>query len=84
MVAAHLPHLSGRRGGVGAGRAPQPPSLLERLHPDGPDIAAQAVFAHEHEWAETAEDVLRRRTTVALRGLADERAVARVERLLGA
>ena len=83
-VEAHLRHLYGSRAGDVVARAAEDPSLLERLHPDGPDIAAQAVFAHEHEWAETAEDVLRRRTTVALRGLADERAVARVERLLGA
>ena len=58
------------------------PSLLERLHPDGPDIAAQAQFAVTDEWAQSAEDVLRRRTTVALRGLADAQAVDRVERLL--
>ena len=62
--------------------AVEDPSLLERLHADGPDIAAQAVFAVRHEWATTVEDVLRRRTTVALRGLADERAVTRVEGLL--
>jgi len=34
------------------------------------------------EWATTADDVLRRRTTVALRGLADADAVRRVERFL--
>jgi glycerol-3-phosphate dehydrogenase len=63
-------------------RAAQDPSLLERLHADGPDIAAQALFAATDEWADTADDVLRRRTTVALRGLADADAVHRVERLL--
>jgi glycerol-3-phosphate dehydrogenase len=36
-----------------------------------------------HEWATTAEDVLRRRTTVALRGLAEQAAAERVEALLG-
>ena len=46
------------------------PALLERLHPGGPDIAAQANFAVTDEWATTVEDVVRRRTTVALRGLA--------------
>jgi glycerol-3-phosphate dehydrogenase len=34
------------------------------------------------EWATTADDVLRRRTTVALRGLADAGAVRRIERFL--
>jgi glycerol-3-phosphate dehydrogenase len=63
--------------------AREDPSLLERLHPEGPDIAAQAVYAVDQEWAATVEDVLRRRTTVTLRGLADERAIARVDALLG-
>jgi glycerol-3-phosphate dehydrogenase len=58
------------------------PSLLERIHPDGPDIVAQARFAATEEWATTADDVLRRRTTVALRGLANADAVRRVERFL--
>ena len=78
-VEAHLRHLYGSRAGHVVECAAEDASLLERLHPDGPDIAAQAVFAVRHEWATTVEDVLRRRTTVALRGLADERAVARVE-----
>ena len=56
--------------------------LLERIHPDGPDIVAQARFAVTDEWATTTEDILRRRTTVALRGLADEDAVRRAERVL--
>jgi glycerol-3-phosphate dehydrogenase len=57
-------------------------SLLERLHPGGPDIVAQARYAVTHEWARTAEDVLTRRTTCFHRGLADEDTHARVERLL--
>ena len=81
-VEAHLRHLYGSRAGAVVERAAEDASLLERLHPDGPDIAAQAVFAVEREWATSVEDVLRRRTTVTLRGLADEGAVARVERLL--
>ena len=81
-VEGHLRHLYGSRAGHVVECAAEDPSLLERLHPDGPDIAAQAVFAVRHEWATTVEDVLRRRTTVALRGLADERAVTRVEGLL--
>jgi glycerol-3-phosphate dehydrogenase len=81
-VEAHLHHLYGSRAGAVARLAAAEPSLRERLHSDGPDIAAQAAFAVAEEWAETAEDVLRRRTTVALRGLADARAVGRVEALL--
>jgi glycerol-3-phosphate dehydrogenase len=56
------------------------PALGERIHPDGPDIWAQAVYARDREWAATAEDVLRRRTTLTLRGL-DTPAVR--ERLAG-
>ena len=39
------------------------PALGERIHPDGPEIWAQVVYARDHEWAETVDDVLRRRTT---------------------
>ena len=81
-VCAHLRHLYGTRAGMVLESAADDPSLLERIHSDGPDIAAQALFAVRHEWATTAEDVLRRRTTVALRGLADAGAVERVEALL--
>ena len=78
-VEAHLRHLYGSRAARVVERAVEDPSLLERLHPDGPDIAAQASFAVTDEWAQTAEDVLRRRTTVALRGLAVPEVVERVE-----
>jgi glycerol-3-phosphate dehydrogenase len=44
------------------------PSLLEPLVPGRPDLAAQALYAREHEWALTDEDVLRRRTTAWLAG----------------
>ncbi len=42
----------------------------EPVHPDGPDVWGQVVYAAEHEWARTVEDVVRRRTTLAIRGLA--------------
>jgi len=57
-------------------------SLLERLHPGGPDIAAQARYAATHEWARNADDVLRRRTTCFYRGVADEQVTGRVESIL--
>jgi glycerol-3-phosphate dehydrogenase len=81
-VEAHLRHLYGSRAARVLQQAVEDPSLLERIHPDGPDIVAQARFAVSDEWATTTEDILRRRTTVALRGLADEGAVRRVERVL--
>jgi glycerol-3-phosphate dehydrogenase len=61
----HLVHLYGS----------ETPALLagepgERVHPDGPDVWAQVVHAVEHEWALTVEDVVRRRTTLQVRGLA--------------
>jgi glycerol-3-phosphate dehydrogenase len=45
------------------------PSLLEPIVAGVDVLAAQVVYAREREWAVTPEDVLRRRTTVALRGL---------------
>jgi glycerol-3-phosphate dehydrogenase len=59
------------------------PTLLEPLSPDAPDIAAQAVYAAEREWARNPEDILRRRTTLALRGLAGAELAGRVEDLIG-
>ncbi|MFI6901719.1 glycerol-3-phosphate dehydrogenase/oxidase [Nonomuraea sp. NPDC050394] len=47
----------------------QDPVLGERIHPDGPDIWAQVVYAREREWAATVDDVVRRRTTLTIRGL---------------
>ena len=58
-------------------------SLLERLQPeDGPDIAAQVRYAVTREWARSADDVVRRRTTLFYRGLADAATAARVAELL--
>ncbi|HCA84383.1 MAG TPA: glycerol-3-phosphate dehydrogenase [Streptomyces sp.] len=58
------------------------PSLGERIHPDGPEIWAQVAYARDHEWAETAEDVLRRRTTLTVRGLDTPDVRAGVEKML--
>ncbi|MCT2588727.1 glycerol-3-phosphate dehydrogenase/oxidase [Streptomyces sp. N2-109] len=62
----------------------QDPALGERIHPDGPEIWAQVVYARDHEWAHTAEDVLRRRTTLTIRGLDTEEVRARVTAMLDA
>lgn len=71
-VRLHLAHLYGALAGEVLEAAERNPTLLERLHPDAPDIAAQVVYAREREWACTEEDVLARRTTLALRGLRPE------------
>jgi glycerol-3-phosphate dehydrogenase len=42
------------------------PTLLEPLVPGRPDLRAQAVYARQHEWAHTNDDILRRRTTAWL------------------
>jgi glycerol-3-phosphate dehydrogenase len=56
---------------------------LEPLADGAPEIGAQVVYAREREWAVDADDVLRRRTTLALRGLATHAVRARVDALLG-
>ncbi|MBR8740744.1 glycerol-3-phosphate dehydrogenase/oxidase [Nocardiopsis sp. MG754419] len=58
------------------------PALGERVHPDGPDVWAQVVFARDREWAVTVDDALRRRTTVTVRGLDTAEVRERTERLL--
>ena len=63
-------------------RGREQPGLLERVHPDGPDIWAQAVEAVEREWAATPDDILRGRLSVAMRGLDDHDVRRRVSELL--
>jgi glycerol-3-phosphate dehydrogenase len=59
----HLTHLYGdQAAGVAALGA-------EPVHPLGPDLWGQVAFAAEHEWAVTVDDVVRRRTTLQVRGL---------------
>jgi glycerol-3-phosphate dehydrogenase len=81
-VAAHLAHFHGARADRVLAPAAQRPELLERVHADAPDIAAQVVFAAEEEWATSADDVVQRRTTLAARGLAGPEVVARVDEIL--
>ena len=40
------------------------------------------MYARDHEWAETQDDVLRRRTTLTIRGLATDEVRAKVQDLL--
>jgi glycerol-3-phosphate dehydrogenase len=81
-VRANLVHLYGSLANDVVALAVDDPALLEPLHPEGPDIAAQALYAGTHEWARSAEDVVRRRTTLFYRGLADERVIRHVQELL--
>ena len=66
---SHLLHLYGSLAPEVLAPAADDPSLLEPLAAGAPELAAQALYAATHEWARTPDDVLRRRTTVALRGL---------------
>ena len=79
---SHLLNLYGSLVTELLAQAQDDPALLEPLHVDGPDIAAQAVYARTHEWAVGVEDVLRRRTTLALRGVTGDDVVRRVEAAL--
>jgi glycerol-3-phosphate dehydrogenase len=83
-VRSHLAHLYGGRAADVVRLADGRAELLEPLDPTAAEIAAQAVYAREHEWACTADDVLRRRTTLAARGLDGPEVVARVDALLKA
>jgi glycerol-3-phosphate dehydrogenase len=82
-VRSHLLHLYGSLAEEVVALAADDPSLLEPVDAGGPDIAAQVLYAASREWARTPEDVLRRRTTVAVRGLATPHVMASVRRLLG-
>jgi glycerol-3-phosphate dehydrogenase len=57
-------------------------NAMERIHPDGPDVWAQAYHAIDREWAVTVDDVVRRRTTLAVRGLASPAVRSELERVL--
>jgi len=71
-VADHLERLYGDEAGRLLALASAVPDGLERIHPSGPDVWAQVDYAFESEWARSVEDVARRRTTVAIRGLMNE------------
>ena len=45
---------------------------FERVHAAGPVVWAEVYHAVRAEWARTVEDVVRRRTTLAVRGLAND------------
>jgi glycerol-3-phosphate dehydrogenase len=77
-VRSNLAHLHGSLAAEVLEEAADDPALLERLNPEGPDIGAQAVYAQRREWACKPEDILRRRTTLELRGLRPTKKLAEV------
>ena len=81
-LAAHLARLFGAAAPSVAALALDDPELLEPLHPDGPDIAAQVVWARHAEWAEEVDDVMRRRSSLVFRGHDGDDVRARVATLL--
>ncbi|MEV3870411.1 glycerol-3-phosphate dehydrogenase/oxidase [Streptomyces sp. NPDC049906] len=87
MAADTARHLATHYGSLAfdvARLANEDPALAERIHPDAPEMWAQVVYARDHEWAVTVDDVLRRRTTLTVRGLDTEEVRARTRRLLDA
>lgn len=58
------------------------PALGERVHPDGPEIWAQVAYARDHEWAETVDDVARRRMTLTIRGLDTDEVQQGIQKML--
>ncbi|WP_019633329.1 glycerol-3-phosphate dehydrogenase/oxidase [Actinomadura atramentaria] len=81
-VAAHLATHYGALALDLADLVRDDPALGEPIHPDGPDIWAQVVYARDREWAATTDDVLRRRTTLTLRGLDTPEIRSRVAEML--
>jgi glycerol-3-phosphate dehydrogenase len=79
--AEHLARFHGSEAAALLAPARADPSLLEPLAPGAPEVAAQVPWARDREWALTADDVLSRRTTLAVLGRA-EAARTRVEELL--
>ncbi|NUR92172.1 MAG: glycerol-3-phosphate dehydrogenase/oxidase [Nonomuraea sp.] len=82
LIARHLADHYGSLAFDVARLIREEPALGERIHPDGPDIWAQAVYARDHEWAVTVDDVVRRRTTLMVRGLDTPAIRAQVTELL--
>jgi glycerol-3-phosphate dehydrogenase len=59
----HLTHLYGDQAAGVAALGEEP------VHPGGPDLWGQVLHAADSEWASSVEDVVRRRTTLQVRGL---------------
>lgn len=62
----------------------QHPDALERVHEAAPIVWAQVYHAVAAEWARSVEDIVRRRTTLAVRGLATPEVREKISRAVGA
>jgi glycerol-3-phosphate dehydrogenase len=81
-LAAHLTGLYGSDAARVAAYAGSVPGALERIDDRGPDVVAQVLFARDVEHALTVDDVVSRRTTLAMRGLAGPDVRGRIASLL--
>lgn len=81
-VAKHVEGIYGRDAAEVLRQRRHHPDALARIHPKGPDVWAQARHAVENEWGVTVEDIVRRRTTLAVRGLASDSVRADVARII--
>jgi len=83
-VVTHLTRIYGRDSLTVMGQCSRHRDALERIHPGGPDVWAQVYHAIDREWATTVEDVIRRRTTLGVRGLGSPGVRAHVGQALAA
>jgi len=81
-VARHLIHLYGEDALRVVAYGDRASGGLDRIDPRGPDIWAQVDFARDEESALTVDDVVARRTTLAVRGLASDQVAEAVRRRL--
>lgn len=82
-TARHLVRIYGAEAGAVLDRSRGSSDALEPIASGGPDVWVQAYHAVREEWAVTVEDVVRRRTTLALRGLDTPGVRARISAVLG-
>jgi len=83
-VADNLARLYGDEAGRVLRLAAGMPDGLERIHPAGPDVWAQTAYAVESEWAYSADDIARRRTSLSVRGLVTSAIVERLSAIVRA
>jgi glycerol-3-phosphate dehydrogenase len=82
-VGRHLVRVYGAEAGTVISYSGGSPNALEPMAPGGPDVWVQGYYAVSEEWAVTVEDVVRRRTALALRGLDTPGVRARISAALG-
>ncbi|HEY6029814.1 MAG TPA: FAD-dependent oxidoreductase, partial [Gaiellaceae bacterium] len=68
-TARHLARTYGTRARDVLAHAADRPDALDPVAAGALDVVAQLLYARDREWALDADDVLRRRTTLSLRGL---------------